>query len=890
MTKTAHSVTKAEEPKEEKVRLGLYLHWIKTELDNESACLELPFTIILLLSFSILAYLHLKQADVFIVEGAVRFDIEQNANFAWAINFGHKTVYDVNSFGDFWSWFGIGFLPLMVQHSWGYSESMQAGYDATMPDGMAAPFDSSTLPGSWGMNDTSHFGGLPVRDDYLHYNRIIGGIRMRQERAAIGWDLCRMPPNVPEDIWKSWLGKPCTTKNPNYELPPQVTQAETFAEPARVEWLMTALDSVREIQRKVVDMEDGCSDMADKLNTAGPEEAPNGGDGITCGCKTCSEGTGVLGPWLDEQTERIEIGLILYNFQYGLYSYVTTNMFFNRGGHIHKLVHVQSSWANAFTGTLAEIVIMLICDIIWILALTYILVQEVKEVIRVVQFSQERWYKSLKNEYLSMWNIVDWISIFVAYSVVVSWIRVYISTAVVNEDFQRIASINLASVNSTEARGAYEGDIATFFESVEGMVETEQLYRLSFMFYPMVVLLRLFKSFDAQPRLAVVTRTLVQASSDMVHFFIIFFSCYFCLSINAVLLFGKDFVAFASMSRSVITCFRGLFGDWEYKKMREVGLLACALWFWSFMLLLFMLLLNMLLAIVMEAYGDVKSTTEGLTLPKQVSEMVRRYRQTRRGDRVRLNDIWDAFFKTIGDEKDMVVWEAGPGFPEGQGGREFVTPELIQERVMTSMKLQVPMNQAKRGISQAKAVQEAKKAMPYTIKNVHQDFDRLNLLTRDVRDNVWQAVDILSQYDFDESDPEFQTQISENPEDITEHRQLVAEAVKGAVMQLTAEISTTLTKEAGMYERRQKQLEISQAEMVACAKDACYDLVQLRERTDEVVNRLQHLALGKQRKDGGVSAASNIASVVMGDLTGGKSSSSGFSACSNLEKGKTSSV
>ena len=31
-------------------------------------------------------------------------------------------VYDVNSLADFWSWLRLGFLPLLVQHSWAWSE------------------------------------------------------------------------------------------------------------------------------------------------------------------------------------------------------------------------------------------------------------------------------------------------------------------------------------------------------------------------------------------------------------------------------------------------------------------------------------------------------------------------------------------------------------------------------------------------------------------------------------------------------------------------------------------------------------------------------------------------------------------------------------------------
>merc|ERR1719446_738675 len=105
------------------------MSYVKNEVDSEASCLELPMTIVLLCSFSCLAILHLKQDKVYAVERALSFDTEENANFAWSHNFGHKTIVDVNSIADFWSWLHIGFLPLVVQHSWGYSEDLQAAHN-----------------------------------------------------------------------------------------------------------------------------------------------------------------------------------------------------------------------------------------------------------------------------------------------------------------------------------------------------------------------------------------------------------------------------------------------------------------------------------------------------------------------------------------------------------------------------------------------------------------------------------------------------------------------------------------------------------------------------------------------------------------------------------------
>ncbi len=72
-----------EELKQEGVVEKIYANWLKKELDDESACIELPFTILILLGFTILGTMRLRQHEVFAVEQAIAQDILENANFAW---------------------------------------------------------------------------------------------------------------------------------------------------------------------------------------------------------------------------------------------------------------------------------------------------------------------------------------------------------------------------------------------------------------------------------------------------------------------------------------------------------------------------------------------------------------------------------------------------------------------------------------------------------------------------------------------------------------------------------------------------------------------------------------------------------------------------------------
>lgn len=56
------------------------------------------------------------------------------------------------------------------------------------------------------------------------------------------------------------------------------------------------------------------------------------------------------------------------------------------------------------------------------------------------------------------------------------------------------------------------------------MLDVEGNFRFWLCIYPVVLLMRLFKSFAAQKRLAIVTDTFRVAYNDLMHFFVVFLS------------------------------------------------------------------------------------------------------------------------------------------------------------------------------------------------------------------------------------------------------------------------------------------------------------------------------------------------------------------------------
>jgi len=395
-----------------------------------------------------------------------------------------------------------------------------------------------------------------------------------------------------------------------------------------------------------------------------------------------------------------------------------------------------------------------------------------------------------------------------------------ISTFQVNDAIRTVTRMDHTS-NTDD----YEVVLTELCFRVEEMCKMERWYRTSFMFYPLVVMMRLFKSFDAQPRLSVVTRTLYKATPGMVHFSIVFASVYICMVVNGVLLFGQNTEEFADFFRGFFTAFRVMFGDWDWVAMKEVGRYPWAVpWFWLFMMTIAVVLLNMLLAILMDAYTEVKNDIEDAqTLPTQVSEMIRRHRQSKRNERVKLNDIWASFLALMKDEKDML-----------QSDRSITAEDLLSE--VERMK----KNQAERTIKNAKKEKERRETERFTQDDVLNILEGINIKTALVKENVRKLRKSVEVYDQNFSRAELAANTSS-----VEQRQQMVNAVQAIIDGLGEEVGDFLTSRVEMqgFNLRQKEIEIAQHNMLVCIKDSHHVLQRVCDMSDAA---LQELAAQKE--------------------------------------------
>eukprot|EP00449_Zooxanthella_nutricula_P048076 CAMPEP_0198596524 /NCGR_PEP_ID=MMETSP1462-20131121/143287_1 /TAXON_ID=1333877 /ORGANISM="Brandtodinium nutriculum, Strain RCC3387" /LENGTH=890 /DNA_ID=CAMNT_0044328165 /DNA_START=10 /DNA_END=2679 /DNA_ORIENTATION=+ len=137
------------------------------------------------------------------------------------------------------------------------------------------------------------------------------------------------------------------------------------------------------------------------------------------------------------------------------------------------------------------------------------------------------------------------------------------------------------------------------------------MHRIAIYIVLYVQFLQLVMYFDSHPRMAMLTSTLKKSLDNMFHFFFLFLLIFAMLGFTASWMLGGDVTAFATVGIALGSQTKMLFGEWIYADNADdlTGVMVAMYWIYAltFMLLLLYTLLNFFLAIVVDAFVQVKT-------------------------------------------------------------------------------------------------------------------------------------------------------------------------------------------------------------------------------------------------------------------------------------------
>jgi len=215
--------------------------------------------------------------------------------------------------------------------------------------------------------------------------------------------------------------------------------------------------------------------------------------------------------------------------------------------------------------------------------------------------------------YMGVWNMVDWVNILIGYASIFVWILCCqamnaqsLHSLLRQEDDKMVLNSGIM--------GLHESALEKLLEDLMTISSLMNYLRLMLAINVIAIMMKFFKAFQANPRLQLVTNTMVKAASDIVHFGVVFLSVFVGFAITGHILLGNDIVQFRSFSASIDTCFIVLMGEFEwYASASESDVppgsglpyFLMASWFWLYMIFVLMILLNMLLAIILDHYTEL---------------------------------------------------------------------------------------------------------------------------------------------------------------------------------------------------------------------------------------------------------------------------------------------
>ncbi|CAE7483612.1 PKD2 [Symbiodinium pilosum] len=156
------------------------------------------------------------------------------------------------------------------------------------------------------------------------------------------------------------------------------------------------------------------------------------------------------------------------------------------------------------------------------------------------------------------------------------------------------------------------------------------LLRACFFGYFFILIMKFFKSFQANPRLDVVVQTIVHCSVNVAHFGIVFFAIFCSYSFAGHFLLGHKIKGWSSMLGSLFMCWSTSLNTEMVQDFSIPVQAVCFVWTLTYQVLVQQVMLNMLYCIVFDSYYSIKGASgKPLTLYQQIQGAIADARETR---------------------------------------------------------------------------------------------------------------------------------------------------------------------------------------------------------------------------------------------------------------------
>lgn len=277
-----------------------------------------------------------------------------------------------------------------------------------------------------------------------------------------------------------------------------------------------------------------------------------------------------------------------------------------------------------------------------------------------------RLFRAIRGKALTR-HILQWVTALSWFIAFVGWMHVscFVYQYLLRSEVEKWLEA-LISDRQSGAKNDITKSVA-LYDAIEDMA-FDGIFQWLTAFYNLVLMFSFLTALHYQPRLAIVTSTLVATMADLIHFVIVFLPTFFAYAMSGNFIFGHNIKEFATLQSSLGTCFKiAMTSEFNWEDLSSEDWLTACLWIWTYIIVVVWLLLNMILAIIMDVYTEINSKAGTETVWQTMWTLWERVRHCRTW--VNFNELLD----TLDQMEDYVtremILEQFPEMPDQQLAR-----------------------------------------------------------------------------------------------------------------------------------------------------------------------------------------------------------------------------
>lgn len=319
--------------------------------------------------------------------------------------------------------------------------------------------------------------------------------------------------------------------------------------------------------------------------------------------------------WDASDIEKMWFSFSTYDEEKRMFSITQVIITFEDTGRVDQRINTETVLADPYPSTMPLIYAW---DTLFFIIVMYLAITEIRDICLSLRMGFSEFI-----DYWKFWNCVDWVGIVMGGCSACVWIAcmslMWNDVLVSLCDDDGIVKVDVMSLT--------EAQIVDITDHLWKLRDVLWLLHWVMALNTVSIVSKFFKAFTANKKLTVVTDTLKLAYDDFFHYLVVFSTLFLPFAIIGHILFGNDIEGFNSMFASINLGFLTLMAGFDFyaDAMEDVFLseqldsgmpaIFLTLWYVAFMFLLFLVLLNMLLAIIIENYTTINNNIKA-TLPE----------------------------------------------------------------------------------------------------------------------------------------------------------------------------------------------------------------------------------------------------------------------------------